>query len=63
MRELNLLDEGKEIDDSILLDCAIAKVHELSGDKSAATDRLLKALSRDVAEHERELIKRKLAGL
>jgi RNA polymerase sigma-70 factor (ECF subfamily) len=63
MNELRSLDEGDEIKDFFLLDCAIAKVHELSGEKSEAVDRLLTALSRDIAEHERKLIKRKIAAL
>ncbi|QEG24166.1 RNA polymerase sigma factor [Mariniblastus fucicola] len=63
MRELSWLDQSNQIRESFLLDCAIAKVHELAGEKTAAVDRLLLALSRDVADHERELIKRKIAAL
>ena len=62
MSELYGLDEGDEIRDFFLLDCAIAKAHELAGERSDAVDRLLLALSRDMAEHERELIKRKIAA-
>lgn len=60
---LRELDQGNEIEDFFLLDCAIAKVHELSGEKAEAVDRLLMALSRNIADHERKLIKKKITLL
>jgi len=46
-----------------LLDCAIARIHELDGDKAAATDAYLQALTKNVAAHEKDLLKRKLRDL
>lgn len=63
MQELKLLDADGTMGDYILLDCAIAKVYELSGEPSAAIDRLLKALSRKPAEHEKVLIERRIRAI
>ena len=44
-------------------DCADAYVYEKSGDLQAATDRYLDALSKPIADHQKELLKKKLSEL
>ncbi|MFK7819022.1 MAG: RNA polymerase sigma factor [Planctomycetaceae bacterium] len=61
--ELLDLKEEASLSDYFLLDCAQARVSELSGDVHAAIDCYLKAISRGVAPHERTLIEKKIAAL
>ena len=51
------------MNDYLLLDCAIARIHELEGDTQKAVDAYLMALSKKVAPHEKELLERKLRKL
>ena len=46
-----------------LLDCAIARIHELNGNHSAAVDAYLDAMRKQIAPHEKALLERKLATL
>ena len=63
LRELVGLRDSRELGEHYLLACARGHVHELAGDTSAATDAYLEALARPMAEHQKELIKRRLARL
>ena len=40
-----------------LLDCAIARMHELDGNRTEAINAYLDAMAQDVASHEKELLK------
>ena len=63
MSQLQALRAHKEMNDYLLLDCAIARIHELEGDTQKAVDAYLMALSKKVAPHEKELLERKLRKL
>lgn len=63
LKVLSQLDSTGEIEDYFLLDCALAKVHELAGNKTAAIDWLLRALSRNPAEHEKAVIEMRIKEL
>lgn len=63
LSELDSIRERREMRDYYLLDCAAGRFHELAGDKDAATDAYLAALSGTVADHEKRLIQRRLKTL
>lgn len=60
MTQLELLQDLKQMKDYLLLDCAIARIHELEDSPQKAIDSYLTALSKTVAPHERALLERKL---
>ena len=63
LRELNSICDHPGMQDYFLLDCAIAKLHELRGRPDLAIERYQIALSRSVAEHETTLLRKKIARL
>jgi len=63
MAALDELRAEKLLANYCLLDCARARVYELQGNREAAINCYLEAISRGVAEHERKLIEKKIAGL
>ncbi len=62
-QQLLELRDSEQLKDYFLLECAIGHVTGLSGDVDAATDSYLKALSFDIAEHQRDLVMRRLEKL
>ena len=63
LEALHQLQASGELNDYYLLECAIARIHELDGNKKQAIDAYLAAMTKDIAEHERVLLERKLRGL
>jgi len=63
LRELESIRDCREMSDYFLIDCAFARIHELDGNKTAAIDCYLAALSRTTADHEMALLKRKISAL
>ncbi|MFT7641008.1 MAG: putative RNA polymerase sigma factor [Pirellulaceae bacterium] len=62
-KELRSIRDQKAMSDYFLLDCAEARLHELNGDTSSAIDSYLAAMARNMAEHEKILVQRKLSKL
>ena len=63
--ELESLRDREQMEDYLLLDCAIARIHELESDSAGAINSYLDALNRNPAPHEKALLEsrlRKLAG-
>lgn len=63
LRELESLKSSGSLLGYPLLDCAIGRAHELSGNKQHAIDAYSAALAQSRAEHEQQLIKIKLRKL
>ena len=63
MLRLQELRSNGEMEDYLLLDCAVAQVHELDGNEQEAIDAYLVALGKADAIHERHLIESKLRRL
>lgn len=63
MIEINALRERDGMANYLLVDCAAARIHELSDRPAAAIDCYLAALGKSVAPHEKQLIERKLRRL
>ena len=63
LNELEQLRGERAMNGYYLLDCAFGRVHELAGNKHAATDSYLAALSNSVADHQKSLIKKRLHAL
>ncbi len=63
MEQLQQLKSRKEMLDYLLLDCAIARIHELDGDRESAINAYLDALGKKPAPHEKSLLERKLRAL
>lgn len=63
MSELLALRAHPDLRGYFLLDCAVARLHELSGEVEPAAAAYGAALRADVADHERVLIEKKLARL
>ena len=63
MTELQGLREREEMENYLLLDCALGRIHELQGSASEAIDCYLAALSKATAPHEKELLERKIRKL
>ena len=61
--ELEKIRGHQDLSNYFLLDCARARVFELSGDNASAIDCYLEAISRGVAEHERDLLEKKIVAL
>ena len=61
--ELRKLQNREEMKDYLLVDCALARVHELEGERQKAVDCCLAALSKPAAPHEKALLKKKLRDL
>ncbi|WP_339735651.1 sigma-70 family RNA polymerase sigma factor [uncultured Gimesia sp.] len=61
--QLQSLQSREEMQNYLLLDCAFARIHELEGNTQDAIDAYLRALSKTVAPHEKELLERKLRRL
>ena len=61
--QLHSLQSREEMQNYLLLDCAFARIHELDGNTQSAIDACLRALSKAVAPHEKELLERKLRKL
>lgn len=60
---VDALREERAMQDYYLLDCALARLSEHNGDRAAAIDHYLAALSAKIAPHERALIEKKLKRL
>lgn len=63
MSELQQLGERQDMKHYLLLDCAVARIHELEGNNDAAVDRWTSALARAEAPHEKQLLEKKLLEL
>jgi RNA polymerase sigma-70 factor (ECF subfamily) len=63
MLQLQLLQTRTDMQNYQLLDCAIARLHELEGNRAAAIDYYLVASSKAAAPHEQEWLQRKLQTL
>lgn len=63
MNELSKLRDGRRLDNYVLLDCAVARIHELNLDRDEAINAYLSALKKTTAVHEQSLIQRKLKAL
>jgi len=63
MSQLESLRDRKDMQSYLLLDCAMARIHELEGNTAEATDSYLIALSKAEAPHEKRLLERKLRKL
>jgi RNA polymerase sigma-70 factor (ECF subfamily) len=63
MSQLQSLRNREDMKNYLLLDCAFARIHELEDNTQEAIDSYLVALSKAVAPHEQELLKRKLQKL
>jgi RNA polymerase sigma-70 factor (ECF subfamily) len=63
MSQLQLLRSREDMKDYLLLDCALARIHELQGNTAEAIDSYLIALSKTAAPHEKQLLERKLRKL
>lgn len=61
--ELHHLRQQNQLTDYLLLDCAFARIHELSGQNEDAVDSYLRARAKAKAPHELELIDRKLSAI
>ncbi len=63
MSQLLSLQNRKDMQNYLLLDCAFARIHELEGNTQDAIDSYLLALSKVSAPHEKTLLERKLRQL
>ena len=63
IRQLQSLKSSAELKNYLLLDCALGRMFELNGDREAATDAYLAAVSKAVAPHERFFVESKLRKL
>lgn len=63
MSQLESLRNREDMKNYLLLDCAVARIHELQGNAAEAIDSYLVASSKAVALHEKELLQRKLRKL
>ena len=63
LRELRLIRDREQMKDYFLVDCAIARIHELDGNRSEAINAYLDAMTKEIAPHEKELLKKKLRKL
>lgn len=63
MSQLQSLYRHDDLQDYLLLDCAMARLHELEGDVEAAADCYSAALAKNPAPHERQLLQSKLKKL
>jgi len=63
MSQLESLRNCEDLENYVLLDCAVARVHELEGNTSEAIGAYSAALSKAVAPHEKALLERKLSKL
>lgn len=63
LAQLTRLRERAGMKDYLLLDCAVARIHERAGNLSLATDAYLSALSKSAAAHEKKLLESKLREL
>lgn len=63
LADLRRLRQHPEMKSYPLLECAIARLHEINGNWQPATDAYLAALSKATAMHEKQLIKEKFQSL
>ncbi len=63
MLQLQSLQTREDMENYLLVDCAFGRIHELDGNKNAAVDSYLIALSKAGAAHEKELLEQKLRKL
>lgn len=63
MSQLQSLRDREDMKKYLLLDCAIARIYELEGNKDNAINSYLDALAKKVAPHEKELLECKLRKL
>ena len=63
MSQLQSLRDREDMKQYLLLDCAIARIHELEGNKDNAINSYLDALAKKAAPHEKELLECKLRKL
>jgi RNA polymerase sigma factor (sigma-70 family) len=60
LEQLQSLQEHRDMKNYLLLDCALARIHESEGNRKAAVDCYLAALSKSVVEHEKQLLEKRL---
>lgn len=60
LRECESLGSRKDMQDYLLLDCAIARLHRIAGDTAQESNALRRALLKSPANHERAFIERRL---
>jgi len=63
MSQLQTLRAREDMEGYVLLDCAIARIHEFLGNKDGAINSYQEALAKRIAPHEKELLERKLRRL
>ena len=63
MSQLQSLRSREDMKNYLLLDCAVARIHELERNSEKAIDSYKVALSKPGARHEKELLERKLRKL
>ena len=63
LEQLELIRNRPEMKDYFLVDCACAFIYEKTGDQKRATDCYLAALNSSLADHQKQLIQKKLAAL
>jgi RNA polymerase sigma-70 factor (ECF subfamily) len=62
-KELNQLAQHPSMENYFLVECARGKLFELEGNSTAAVDCYLRAINGRVAEHEKNLLKKKIKAL
>ena len=63
LNELRLIGDCNDMKGYFLLDCAFARIHELDGNRAEAISAYLDAMAKNVAPHEKELLRKKLRRL
>lgn len=63
LEQLQSLRQHPDMRSYLLLECALARIHELQGDQDAALDCFLAALSKASADHEKEFLAKELRRL
>ena len=63
LQELRSIRDRDDMKDYFLLDCALARIHELDGNREEAIKAYLDAMSKPLAAHEKQLLNKKLRSL
>ncbi len=63
LKELRSIRDRDDMKNYFLLDCAFARIHELDGNRAGAINAYLDAMTKNVAAHEKKLLKKKLRSL
>lgn len=61
--QLNAIRDHREMENYLLLECSLARLHESVGDHKVAIDYLLSAMNKATAGHEKEFIEKELRRL